>query len=82
MRPKKINKIQTLRHEDPNFTVKPFKSGLLLQEVSYRTIYREVKSVGFQFLPAPKKRDLTSHYCTKRKAFANECNKILSGKPN
>ena len=63
-----IRSIQTLRHEDPNFTVKQLlaESGLLSQEVSYRTIYREVKSAGFQFLPARKKGVLTSRDRKKR----------------
>ena len=67
-----------------NFTVKPLldENGLLSQEVSYRTIYREVKSAGFQFLPARKKEVLTSRDRKKRKAFAKECNKILSAKPD
>ena len=83
-RRKLIRSIQTLRHEDPNFTVKQLlaKSGLLSQKVSYRTIYREVKSAGFQFLPVRKKGVLTSRDRKKRKAFAKECNKILSAKPN
>ena len=41
-----------------------------------------VKSAGFQFLPARKKGVLTSRDRQKRKAFAKECNKILSAKPN
>ena len=71
-RRKLIRSIQTLRHEDPNFPVKQLlaESGLLSQEVSYRTIYREVKSAGFQFLPACKKGVLTSRDRQKRKAFA------------
>ena len=48
----------------------------------FTTIYREVKSAGFQFLPARKKGVLTSRDRIKRKAFAKECNKILSAKPN
>ena len=58
------------------------ENGLLSKEVSYRTIYREVKSAGFQLLPARKKGVLTSRERKKRKAFAKECNKILSAKPN
>ena len=52
-RRKLIRSIQTLRHDDPNFTVKQLlaESGLLSQEVSYRTIYRQVQSARFQFLP-------------------------------
>ena len=83
-RRKLIRSIQTLRHDDPNFTVKQLlaESGLLSQEVSYRTIYRQVQSARFQFLPGRKKGILTSCDRKKRKAFAKECNKILSAKPN
>ena len=83
-RRKLIRSIQTLRHEHPNFTVKELlaESGLLLQEVSYRTIYREVQSAGFQFLPARKKGVLTNRDRKKRKAIAKECNKVPSAKPN
>ena len=68
----------------PNFTVKPLldENGLLSQEVSYRIIYREVKSAGFQFLPARKKGVLTSCNGKKSKAFAKECYKVLSSRPN
>ena len=54
---KLIRTINTIRNEDPNFTVQPLvaQSGLLSREISYRTIYREVKAAGFNFLPARKK---------------------------
>ena len=83
-RRKLIRTIQTLRQEDPNFTVKQLlaESGLISRPVSYRTIYREVKSAGFNFLPARKKGVLTSRDRKKRKAFAKQCKKILSAKPN
>ena len=49
--------MNTIRNEDPNFTVQHLvaQSGLLSCEISYRTIHREVKAAGFNFLPARKK---------------------------
>ena len=48
-RRKLIRTINTIRNEDPNFTVQPLvaQSGLLSREISYRTIYREVKGGWF-----------------------------------
>jgi hypothetical protein len=75
--------IKTLPNKDPNFTVKRLvaHSRLLSRHISYRTLYREVKAAGFDYLPARKKGVLTSRDRTKRKAFAPRCKKILSTKP-
>lgn len=83
-RRKLIRTIKTLRDQDPNFTVKRLlaHSGLLSEDISYRTIYREVKAAGFQYLPARRKGVLTRGDLKKRKAFAQECKKILSTKPD
>jgi hypothetical protein len=40
-----------------------------------------VKAAGFDYLPARKKGVLTSRDSTVRKAFAQQCKKILSTKP-
>jgi hypothetical protein len=40
-----------------------------------------VRAAGFDYLPARKKGVLTSRDCTKRKAFAQQCKKILSTMP-
>ena len=79
-RRKLIRTIKTLRDQDPNFTVKRLvaESGLLSRQISYRTIYREVKLAGFNFLLARKKGVLTSRGRKKEKAFAKECKKILT----
>jgi transposase len=82
-RRKLIRIIKTLRDKDPNFTAKRLvaHSRLLSCHISYRTSYREVKASGFDYLPARKKGVLTSCDRTKRKAFAQQCKKILSTKP-
>jgi hypothetical protein len=80
---KLIRIIKTLRDKDPNFTVKRFvaNSRLLSPHISYRTSYREVKAAGLYYLPARKKGVMTSRDRTKRKAFAQQCKKILPAKP-
>ena len=40
-----------------------------------------MKAAGFDYLPARKKRVLTSRDRMKRKAFAQQCENILSTKP-
>ena len=78
--------MNTIRNEHPNFTVHDQRlvdqSGLLSREISYRTIYREVKAADFNFLPARKKRVVTNRDRRKRKAVARECKKLLSTSPN
>ena len=78
-RRKLIRTINTSQNEDPNFTVQHLvaQSGLLSREISYRTIYREVKAAGFNFLSARKKAVVTNGDRRKRKAFARECKKLL-----
>jgi hypothetical protein len=56
-------------------------SRLLSPHISYRTSYREEKAAGFDYLPARKKGVLTSRDRRGRKAFAQQCKKILSTKP-
>jgi hypothetical protein len=56
-------------------------SRLLSRHSSYRTFYREVKAAGFDYLPACRKGVLRSRDRTQRKAFAQQCKKILSTKP-
>ena len=82
-RRKLIRIIKALRDKDPNFTVKRLVAHcrLLSRHISYRTFYREVKAAGFDYLPARKKRVLTSRDRMKRKAFAQQCKKILSTMP-
>ena len=43
--------------------------------------FRDVKAAAFDYLPARKMGVLTSRDRTKRKAFAQQCKKILSTKP-
>jgi hypothetical protein len=80
---KLIRTIKTLRDKDPNFTVKRLHTARLMSYFlfSYQTFYCEFKAAGFDYLPAHKKVVLTRCDCTKRKAFAQQCKKILSTKP-
>jgi hypothetical protein len=82
-RRKLIRIIKTIRDKDTNFTVKRLvaHSRLLSPHIYHRTSYREVKAAGFDYVPARKKGVLTSRDRTKRKAFAQQCKKILSTKP-
>ena len=82
-RRKLIRTINTIRNKDTNFTVQRLlaQSGPLSCEISYRTIYREVKAAGFHFLPVRKKGVVTNGDRSK-KAFARECKKLLSTSPN
>jgi hypothetical protein len=82
-RRKLIRIIKALRNKHPNFTVKHLLGHcrLLSLHISCRTFYREVKAAGFDYSPARKKGVLTSRDRMKRKAFAQQCKKILSTKP-
>jgi nucleotidyltransferase/DNA polymerase involved in DNA repair len=82
-RTKLIRIIKALRDKDPNFTVKRLVAHcrLLSRHISYRTFYRDVKAAGFDYLPARNKGVLTSRDRMKRKAFAQQCKKILYTKP-
>ena len=82
-RRKLIRTINTIRNEDTNFTVQRLlaQSGPSSCEISYHTIYREVKAAGFNFLPVRKKGVVTNGDRSK-KAFARECKKLLSTSPN